>query len=393
MRSDAHSRQMLRRRFKSSQSWSRPVEIVSRVIVALQKLQCYNGIMNTHPVHDLTDDQLLHDLKRAADTERKATARLVALLAEMDVRRLYLAQGYSSLFGYCTRSLRLSEHAAYGRIEAARAGREFPVILDLLTDGSITLTTVCLLASHLTPQNHVEVLDKARHRSKRDVEQLIVAMRPMPAVASLVRRLPDPKPAAGAAPAPPDYIAAAACVLGVTPQEATGPVRPAAAVIRPLAPERYKVQLTIDGATHDKLRQVQDLLRHVVPNGDPAVIFARALSVLLQDLERRKVAHVARPRPDTPSQTRTRHVPAAVRRAVWARDHGRCAFVGTEGRCGERGFVEFHHVVPFAEGGETTSDNLELRCRAHNAHESRAYLGAPLVREHSIAYATRSGPS
>ena len=60
----------------------------------------------------------------------------------MDERRLYLAQGYSSLFTYCTQSLRLSEHAAYGRIEAARAARKWPVIVELLTDGSMTLTTV-----------------------------------------------------------------------------------------------------------------------------------------------------------------------------------------------------------------------------------------------------------
>ena len=155
--------------------------------------------MTRNQVQRLTDEQLVHDLDGAAAAERNATARLIALLAEMDVRRLYLAQGYSSLFVYCTRALHLSEHASYGRIEAARAARKWPGILDLLTDGSITLTTVCLLASHLTSDNHREVLEKARHKSKRDVEQLIAAMRPMPSVPSLVRKLPK---ATGASVAP-----------------------------------------------------------------------------------------------------------------------------------------------------------------------------------------------
>ena len=53
----------------------------------------------------------------------RATARLVAALGELDARRLYLGEGYSSLFTYCTQVMRLSEHAAYGRIEAARAAR------------------------------------------------------------------------------------------------------------------------------------------------------------------------------------------------------------------------------------------------------------------------------
>jgi hypothetical protein len=43
-----------------------------------------------------------------------------------------------------------SEHAAYGRIEAARAARRFPVLLDLLAEGSLHLTAIGLLAPHLT---------------------------------------------------------------------------------------------------------------------------------------------------------------------------------------------------------------------------------------------------
>ena len=313
--------------------------------------------MTKHPVQSLTDEQLLDDLKGAAAAERTAIARLIALLAEMDVRRLYLAQGYSSLFVYCTRSLHLSEHAAYGRIEAARAARRFPIVVERLKDGSITLTTICLLSSHLTSDNHQRVLESARHKTKREVEQLIAAMRPRPPVPSVVRRLPEPKSAAaGVAPGISVEIGAAAVPAGDEAEvHVPATPRPAPAVILPLAPERYKVQLTIGRATHDKLRDVQDLLRHVVPNGDPAAIFDRALTVLLRDLGRRKLAQVERRRPVRPSHTRSRHVPAAVRREVWERDAGRCAFVGTDGRCRERGFLEFHHVIPFAEGGETTA--------------------------------------
>jgi hypothetical protein len=59
-----------------------------------------------------------------------------------------------------------------------------------------------------------------------------------------------------------------------------------------------------------------------------------------------------------------------VKRAVSARDGGRCAFAGTTGPCPETGFLEFHHVLPFAAGGATDAGNLELRCRAHNAYEA-----------------------
>jgi hypothetical protein len=120
----------------------------------------------------LSDQELLVEVASLAAAERTATARLVAALAEVDARRLYLGQGYSSLFVYCTRALRLSEHAAYSRIEAARASRRFPALLERLADGDLTLTALCLLAPHLTQANQREVLDRARHRSKREIEEI-----------------------------------------------------------------------------------------------------------------------------------------------------------------------------------------------------------------------------
>jgi hypothetical protein len=91
--------------------------------------------MNTIPrsalshLSDLSDRDLLSRLHLAAQIERHATVHLVALLIELDSRRLYLGEGFPSLFMYCTRALHLAEHAAINRIETARATRRFPIIL------------------------------------------------------------------------------------------------------------------------------------------------------------------------------------------------------------------------------------------------------------------------
>jgi len=106
----------------------------------------------------LSDAALLERVKVLVANERKATACLIAHVAELDARRLYLGQGYSSLFTYCTQALHLSEYAAYGRIETARLVRRLPAILPLLEDGSLSLTTTSLLAPVLTEENHEEVL-------------------------------------------------------------------------------------------------------------------------------------------------------------------------------------------------------------------------------------------
>jgi 5-methylcytosine-specific restriction endonuclease McrA len=161
---------------------------------------------------------------------------------------------------------------------------------------------------------------------------------------------------------------------------------PAAAVV-PLAPERYKIQFTVGRATRDKFRRAQDLLRHSVPNGDPAEIFDRALTILVEKLERAKFAAASRPRQASSTPMRSRHIPAAVKRAVAQRDAGQCAFVGPAGRCVERGALEFHHLVPYAEGGRASPENIQLRCRAHNQYEAEQWFGPLMVRE------LRPGPS
>jgi hypothetical protein len=333
-------------------------------------------------VAHLSNEELLAEIKSLAARERHATAALVTSLAELDERRLYLGEGYSSLFTYCTQALHLSEPAGYGRIEAARAARRFGLIIELLADGAVTLTTICLLAPHLTAENHIEVLESARHKSKRDVEHFVTALRPKPAMPSLVRKLP----AAGASdvpssrPQPAEPLQLEACPDAV-PERVPAQSR-RVGVVAPIAPAQYKVQITVSADTYDKLRRAQDLLRHTIPNGDPAVIFDRALTLLLTNLEKTKLAAVSCPQAPRVSAKRSRHIPAAVRREVWKRDGGQCAFVGKDGRCTERGFLEFHHVViPYALDGPTTAENLQLRCRAHNAYESEQCFGSMWVRE------------
>ena len=348
----------------------------------------------------LADRELLETTKRLAAIERASTVDVIAALAEVHGRELYLGEGYSSMFDYCTRALHFSEHAAYGRIEAAKLARRFPTILELLRDGSVTLTTIGLLAPHLTEANHVALLSVAAHKSKRKVEELVATLSPRPDLPSSVRKLTaacrpcaEPLaascviPAAGESAVPESACASNSGLLEIAqPFSSTTPPAPSPkpATITPLAPERYSVRITISREAHEHLRRAQDLLRHLIPGGDAALVIERALALLVADLDRRKLSIVSRPAIVRRNVSHTRHVPAAVKREVWTRDGSRCAFEGTDGRCQERGFLELHHVIPFADGGETTAANLQLRCRAHNAYEAEQWFELAAIDERPV---------
>jgi hypothetical protein len=133
-----------------------------------------------HELTRMTDDALLAETKRLAALERRSTAELLSLLIEVERRALHLTLGYSSLFAYCTRELLLSEQAAYSRITAARLAKRYPDVLQQLADGRLTLSSVGLLAPHLTDENLGPMLEAAKHKSTRDVERLIAALHPQP---------------------------------------------------------------------------------------------------------------------------------------------------------------------------------------------------------------------
>lgn len=338
-------------------------------------------------VRSLKDGALVERVRQCVSNERVATAELIATLSEFDVRQLYLAEGYGSLFDYCIRSLHLSERAAGSRIAAARLARRFPLVLELIADSRVSLTAVALLARYLNEANYRLLLEEATHKTAEQVQTIVARLAPKPDAPALVRRVAGSRelPASLNLPAEIDPASVEIPVSRVESAliPAPPPRRPPPQLVKPLAPERFKIQFTISGETREKLRVTQDLLRHSLPSGDLEKLFDRALSALLADLEKRKLALVPHPRKHPkPARQGTRLIPAAVRRAVWSRDKGRCAFVGREGRCRERKLLELHHVKPFAVGGASTVENIQLRCRAHNAHEADLYSRLGPIDDH-----------
>ena len=112
-------------------------------------------------------------------------------------------------------------------------------------------------------------------------------------------------------------------------------------------------------------------------------MIALALKSLVRDLERRKFAATSRPR-QAPGRASgdPRHIPAALKRAVWERDLGRCTFVSERGeRCPAHSMLEFDHADPVARGGRASVGNLRLRCRAHNQFAAERMFGAGFMKE------------
>ena len=337
-----------------------------------------------HELNGISDDDLLTRLSDLVGHSRRIEADLVAHIGEVDVRRLYARESTPSMFVFCTQTLHLSESEAYLRIGVARAGRRHPVLMEMLRDGRLHLSAIAKIApllDDLDEVGHAELLRRATHKSKREVEELIAELAPRPDVPESIRKVPvRPVSISAAVAVPqlrPDAVGDCAVTTGSRePVEArTSPGR-----VEPLAPERYKVTFTASAELRDKL----DRLRALSPGEDLADLIETAVTERLQRVEARRLGKVQRPRKEVGDSDLTagsRHVPAAVKRVVVERDGERCTFVNAAGkRCCAREGLEFHHDRPFALGGGRGPENIRLLCRAHNVHLAEQTYGRSVLR-------------
>ena len=361
--------------------------------------------MERRPLDAIPDDELLRRLADLLRQSRRTESDLVGHIAEVDERRLYAREASPSMFAYCTEVLHLSEAEAYLRIATARASREYPVLLEMLADGRLHLSGAGKLAPHLNQDNAAWLLERAAHKTKQQILELIAEISPRPDTRTVVRKLPErrsPTAPGGAPLLPIGRVPASPRVEGLeaaapgpqlrpdrvpTAQSECPPVgagtgtelRPDAVaslsharptVVEPLAPGRYRFQFTGSATLKGKLERLQALMRSRLSDSDLAAVIEAAVTEKLERLEAKRFAQTSAPRRtlmQTPTAPKSRHIPAAVRRAVAMRDGHRCRFLDAKGRrCSERNRLEFHHVYPFGRGGGHSPANVGLLCKTHN---------------------------
>lgn len=367
--------------------------------------------MPRYSLQHVENDVLLRDLSALVAQDRATTAMLLAHLAEVKERKLYRGAAQPNMHYYCVNVLRFSEDAAHKRLQAAGAARRFPVIFDALADGRLHLSGVCLLAPHLLPENADELILAAFGKTKAGIEKVLADKFPQPDVPEMVQPIGVPASATSVLPGPGPKTAPGqffeSSSQALTGSEASGSraatsaedapqvhssraegqvAAPEYPRVKPLSPQRYALQVTLDEQTHDLLREAQDLLAATEGGRQISNVLRHALDHFVRHLRQRRFAETARPQRSTRKPKSVRTIPAEMKRAVRTRDEGRCTFMSEKGeRCPARSGLEHDHIVPVAKGGDTTVENLRLRCRAHNQLAAEQAYGAEFMQAKRVA--------
>jgi hypothetical protein len=330
--------------------------------------------------------------------ERTALGDFLVALADFDARRLWVELGYTSLFHFLRAELHLSKAAAQYRKVAAELLQRLPAVIEPLRDGRLCFTTIIEAAKVLSPENCDTLLPRFFGMSRSDAMEVVAALQPHAApptrtVVTTPRSAPrQASSPCRESPAPTSASLAAAAAGCTTSRMVSSPVEltmsesprpaPRRAEVVPLDADQRRLHLTVSKRFFAKLAAAADALAHTRPGASEEELLEAGLDLLLARAAKRH-GLVERPRkarePANPA-----HVPAAVRRAVYLRDGGRCQYRLASGEiCGCTRYLQYDHVPPLALGGTSTVDGVRLACEAHNLRAARLDLGDAVMDRHT----------
>ncbi len=370
----------------------------------------------------LSNHEIIQKGDRAVQSRHELSIEILDCLVEIEGRSIFLKEGYSSLFDYCTRRWHYSPPKAGRFIAAARCMKNFPDVRDLLARRKITLCGVSRIAGILTSKNSDKILQEVSGKRFVEIEKIVASLKIAPKTRESIRPIGLQEPAVGRDRSADhedlfqpnrtleNYQIDSNLVDDQTDQ--LGGNSPIDSPNKKLE-HRYEIRFS---ASEEFCRDLERAKRVCSRSWNLEAIIGRAIKDLLEkrDPERKEVRRKKRKvrkqsksesqaqrlgkgnspvKPAAVSGSRTadeiestgegaeglpvrsRHIPAQLRDAVFNRDKGRCTYTSSLGiRCDSTAHLQIDHITPYCRGGEHSLENLRILCGKHNRLAAREML-------------------
>ncbi|MBK9293821.1 MAG: HNH endonuclease [Oligoflexia bacterium] len=304
----------------------------------------------------LTDSALLENTHKLVGEERKINIKILHHLKEIQTRSLHLKLGFSSLFDYCTNSLKYSESQAQRRITAMRLVQDIPEVEDKIKSGLISLTNASKIQSFLsqeekynkplTQEAKLELIEKLENKSSRECERELIKLSPESIVIKEKERI--------------------------------------------VSEDLIELKVTVDKNLKAKLERVKGFLSHTNPEGKLTELLDQMCDLVIklkdpsakwdkaeqQVKQRKSLRGVSIPPQVTPHKG-GRYIPIAIKREVYTRDQGSCSFTDPQSkrRCNSKHLIQYDHIWPLSLNGQTSTENLRLLCFNHHQLVTKNIFG------------------
>jgi len=318
-------------------------------------------------LRSLRDDDLLAQTEYLVTEERKNTILILRHLREIEIRRLFIDLGFSSMYEYCTKHLKYSEGQTQRRLSSARLLTELPEIENKIQAGDLNITSLSKIQSflkieksaenELTKEEKLDLFEHLENKSIRELEKDLVRFSNMPTLMAEKFKVTTSVP-----------------VLGEELVEFT------------------KFEALLDTKQNELLTEFKNLFAHELSDFSDGAVLNFLLEKLVAQ-KKKKLGLVKReisedsvknepglnaqlPSAPEVKQQRT-HIPMATQRKVWARANSCCEHKNknSQTKCNSKHALQIDHVISIALGGTNDLENLQLLCRNHNSRRAIKTFG------------------
>jgi hypothetical protein len=286
------------------------------------------------------------------------TVDVLRHIREIEVRRLFIDLGYSSMYAYCLKRLKYSEGQASRRLASARLLTELPEIEKRIEDGDLSLTNLSKIQSFvraeksanfgLSKDEKLELISEFENKSTRQVEDELLQRSHQPALLA-------------------EKFHRSSAILNQ---------------------EFIKFEALIGPEQQDLLQEFKNLYAHDLQDQSSHSILTFLLQKAVQH-KKKKLGLIPKPLKDNallPSAPKVKDgkvvsarkpLKISVKKIVWQRANACCEHVDSKSqkRCSSKYALEADHIISIALGGTDEVENLRLLCRSHNSRRAIKTFG------------------
>jgi len=349
--------------------------------------------------------------------ERRITLQSVNIVAELDAKRASFHLGVN--VEQLALMIGLTPSQYFKRLKACKIMEQYPDFLTTFEKGETPISHIAMIGNHITPANAKVIAEGIRHKSKREVEDLLSRvtsnglLREHEAIVEKTFRMTESQAAVF------NRVLEVAASCGKVPSAVEGLLRASEAYLNTYDPMRIAEKAAERRALRERkhAKSTTSTAQDVVPFEDECENELRTecetdSSFILngnddEDCGFDPALENAPPVANEPGETYSpeeladlspleriqaqyknkrldprRPIRKSVKNRVWLRDEGVCTFIHGNGeRCKQRQMLEIDHTVMVCRGGTNDESNLTLKCRYHNQLLAERELGVNFMKD------------
>ena len=261
---------------------------------------------------NINDKMILDRMSKNVLTERRALKELLETLQIIYDQKIYAKLGHSSIVKFLIKEYHYSESAAYRRYKALKLVQEIPSSLNMLADGSLSLSNAANFTSFTlgaTDAKKQEVLQEIQFKTTDEASK------------SMFNHFPEKE-------------------ISKKP------------TMKRIAEDKINLNLQLNNEEFLRFKNLKARLKITDNNQFLKELLNIADEKLNKPIKEKSVK----------TSKYQRHIPAPIKREIMKMASYQCEYKN----CGEKNFLELDHIRPIKTGGMSSLDNLRVLCRTHN---------------------------